>query len=138
MDAFVADASIALAWVHPAQATDESMKWREHVDAGAVIVVPGLWSLEIANALIVLQRRRRITAAERIEATRALSDLPIEYDHDASSRAPGEVSAIAQEEGLSIYDAVYLDLAERRRLPLACKDATLRAVAVRRRLPVQP
>jgi len=40
-----------------------------------------------------------------------------------------KLSAIASEFQLSVYDAAYLELAQRRRLPLACKDGPLREAA---------
>jgi hypothetical protein len=62
---FVADASVAIAWVHPAQATAETQAMLQSVRAGALLHVPALWPLEVANALLVLTRRRKLSAAER-------------------------------------------------------------------------
>lgn len=135
---FVADASMAMGWVHPGQSTDESDAWLAHVANGAELIEPSLWPLEIANALLVLQRRRKITSGERKEALDLLGGMPATIDHASSERAFTELSALAADEGLSVYDAVYLDLALRLKLPLACKDGPLASAAGRRRVRVKP
>lgn len=135
---FVADASIAIAWVHPGQANDESNAWLAHVANGAELIEPSLWPLEIANALLVLQRRRKITAGEREEALNLLAAIPAALDHGGSERAFKELSALAHAEGLSVYDAAYLDLSVRLKLPLACRDGPLSSAAGRRRVRVKP
>lgn len=136
--AFVPDASIAIAWVHPDQATAESNEWLGHLVAGATLVAPSVWPLEVANALTVLARRRRLTTQERDAALAALSELPVSLDHEGSARGLSELAAMAVAESLSVYDASYLELARRRSLPLACRDGPLRAAARRHRVQVTP
>jgi predicted nucleic acid-binding protein len=136
--AFVVDASMAIAWVHPAQATPGSDAWLDHVADGAELVVPALWPLEVANALLVLQRRRRLTASERTTALRALGAIPLTVDHEASTSAFSTLYDIAVAETLSVYDAAYLDVALRRQLPLACKDGPLRSTAARKGVSLNP
>lgn len=131
---FVADASIAVAWVHPAQATQQSDALLEAVYAGAELHVPALWLLEVANALVVLVRRHRLTEVERTQALAALRQLSVKMDQDGAPLAFTKLSTLAAEHGLSVYDAVYLELALRKKLPLACKDGTLRAAAKRCRV----
>ena len=63
--AFVADASVAIGWVHPAQATPHTASMLDAIADGATVEVPALWPLEVANALTVLQRRRKLTPDER-------------------------------------------------------------------------
>ena len=138
IDRFVADASMAIAWVHPGQANDESNAWLAHVASGAELIEPALWPLEIANALLVLQRRRKITAGERGEALTLLTAIPATLDHGGAERAFKDLSALAHAEGLSVYDAVYLELSIRLKLPLACRDGPLSAAARRRRVRVKP
>ena len=135
---FVADASTAIAWAHPGQANEESETWLQHLANGAELVEPSLWPLEIANALLVLQRRRRITGGERNEALTLLAGIPATLDHSGSDRALKELSALAHAEGLSVYDAAYLDLSLRLRLPLACKDGSLASAARRHRIRIKP
>ena len=66
----VIDASLALAWVLPSQATKTTDELLEEVEAGARPVVPSLWPLEVANALLVLERRRKLRSDDRKEALR--------------------------------------------------------------------
>jgi predicted nucleic acid-binding protein len=127
--AFVADASVAIGWVHPAQATTETSAMLDAIEAGAVLEVPALWPLEVANALTVLVRRRKLTDEDRQVALGWLRGLPLKIDHEMASLAFSKLSELASSYQLSIYDAAYLDLAARRRLPLACSDGPLRKAA---------
>jgi predicted nucleic acid-binding protein len=127
--AFVADASVAVAWVHPAQATPQTAAMLDALEEGAVLEVPAIWSLEVANALAVLARRRKLTDAERQTALGWLRGLPLRIDHEMASLAFSRLSDLAYAHDLSVYDAAYLELAERRSLPLGCKDSPLRRAA---------
>ena len=62
---FAADASVAIAWVHPAQATAATQALLQSIRGGTAIYVPALWPLEVANALLVLTRRKKLTEEER-------------------------------------------------------------------------
>jgi predicted nucleic acid-binding protein len=134
--AFIADASVAVGWVHPAQATSETAAMLDAIEDGAVLEVPALWPLEVANALIVLVRRRKLAEDDRQTALNWLRRLPIRMDHDMAPLAFSKLSEMASAYRLSVYDAVYLELAERRALPLACKDGPLRKAAKQRGLPL--
>lgn len=136
--AFVVDASMALAWIHPSQATTESDAWLAALASEADLVVPGIWPLEVANALLALERRRKLTPGEREQALIALSALPVTLQDPDHHRVFSEVTKLAREEGLSVYDACYLDLALERAVPLACKDGALRKAASRRGVRVAP
>jgi predicted nucleic acid-binding protein len=124
-DAFVADASVAIAWIHPGQANAETDSMLDSVAAGDVLVVPALWPLEVANAVTILVRRRRLTAVDAHRALSLLGGLPITIDHEAASIAFTTLAELASEYGLTVYDATYIELAKRRRLPLASKDASM-------------
>jgi predicted nucleic acid-binding protein len=127
--AFIADASVALGWVHPAQATAETNAMLDAIADGATIEVPALWPLEVANALTVLVRRHKLTEDERQAGLGWLRGLPLRLDHDAASLAFSRLSELAAAYRLTVYDAVYLELAQRRQLVLGCKDGPLRAAA---------
>jgi predicted nucleic acid-binding protein len=127
--AFVADASVAIGWVHPAQATTETAAMLDAIAEGATLEVPALWSLEVANALIVLVRRRKLSDEERHSALRWLRGLRLRIDHEAASLAWSRLSELAATHQLTVYDAAYLELAERRQLVLGCKDGRLRRAA---------
>jgi predicted nucleic acid-binding protein len=97
----------------------------EKVAAGTPLVVPTLWPFEVANSLLALLRRKRILAAERDRALDALRRLPLVVDDEGCRLALGKTSELAVEHGLSVYDAAYLELAIRRKLPLASRDESL-------------
>jgi len=82
----------------------------------------------------VLVRRGKLTEGEHGTAVAALAQLSVALDHDMASLAFTTLSALASQHGLSIYDATYLELALRKKLPLACKDGPLRAAAKRCRV----
>jgi predicted nucleic acid-binding protein len=129
--AFVADASVAVGWVHPAQATIHTAAMLDAIAAGATLEVPALWPLEVANALTVLQRRRKLTEDERKAGLGWLRGLPLRVDHEMAALAFSRLSELASAHQLSVYDAAYLELAQRRRLVLGCKDGPLRKAARR-------
>lgn len=130
-DAYVLDASIAFSWVFPSQASVEADALLENVKAGMALVVPPLWFLEVANGLLAAQRRRLLTTSERTDALRQLSALTVTVDDEGVRAAFGRMSTLAEEHGLSVYDAVYLELAMRRALPLASRDKAILAAAAR-------
>ena len=129
--AFVADASVAIGWVHPAQATTQTAAMLDAIAAGATLEVPALWPLEVANALTVLQRRRKLTEEEKETGLGWLRGLPLRIDHEMAVLAFSRLSELASAHQLSVYDAAYLELAQRRRLALGCKDGPLRTAARR-------
>ena len=92
-------------------------------------VAPQLWRLKALNVLIVAERRRRIDAAKRQMLAGFLRDLPVTLDTETADRAWETTAALAEQLGLTMYDTCYLELALRRRLPLASLDKGLRSAA---------
>lgn len=131
IEPFVVDASIAIAWLHPAQGNTQSEALLEQASQGTPIEAPSLWPLEVSNALLVLVRRKKLTEEERRSALKALLGLSVVIDHEASNLAFTKLAAIASEHNLTIYDAAYFELAKRKLLPLACRDGALREAARR-------
>ena len=129
--AFVADASVAIGWVHPAQSTTQTAAMLEAIAEGATLEVPALWPLEVANALAVLVRRRKLTEDERQTALGWLAGLRTRVDDEGSALAFSGLSKLADLHQLSVYDATYLELAQRRGLMFGCKDGLLRQAAKR-------
>lgn len=122
--AFVVDASVAMAWCFEDEATDFSEEILDRLrDEEAV--VPGLWRLEVANVLLVAERRARITEAQATRFVELLLRLPIHTDLDVVE--VNDVLAVGRRHGLSAYDACYLSVAERHGVPLATLDDTLAA-----------
>jgi predicted nucleic acid-binding protein len=130
VSALVIDSSAALSWCFEDEASPESDALFEQVrDQGAV--VPGLWHLEVANVLLQAERRGRITTADITMRLELIADLPIATDNETTARAWREILALARAEGLTTYDATYLELAIRRGFPLMTRDAALIAAAGR-------
>ncbi len=130
-EAFVVDASVGFAWVYPSQTSAETDKLLEEIEAGATAVVPSFWFLEIANSLLAAQRRHLLTAAERKGALEKLASLRYTVDENTRQTAFRKTSELAEKYGLSVYDAVYLEAALRRKLPLGSRDGALRNAAQR-------
>jgi predicted nucleic acid-binding protein len=128
---FVVDASVTIGWIHPAQATPQTAAMLDAISEGARLEVPALWPLEVANALLVLVRRRKLTEHERHMGLEWLGGLPVRIDHEMASLAFSRLSELAGTHRLSVYDATYLDVAHRRKLPLGCRDGPLRTAAKR-------
>ena len=130
-DAFVADSSVGVAWAVPSQSTWLAEHLLNDVASGRPLVVPALWMLEVANALLILVRRKRIAVEHWARVRRALGRLTPVVDDEGPRFALGKISDLAEEHALSVYDAVYLELALRRGLPLATRDARLNQAARR-------
>ncbi len=123
--AFVLDASITACWAFQ----DE-----DHPDAGLTFhrmrveeaVVPCLWWFEVRNILVVNERRGRIAESDTAAFLLNLSRLRVRLDPLPEGDA---VLRLARTHRLSVYDATYLELAQREGLPLATLDAELRRAA---------
>lgn len=122
---FVLDASVALAWCFHDQATAASAALLERLASDETAEVPAIWALEVTNVLVMAEKRKRLDGAAIAEFVALLAILDIHADAAPAARAFGEILALARQEGLSSYDAAYLDLALRRGLPLASRDKAL-------------
>jgi predicted nucleic acid-binding protein len=125
---FVLDCSVVLAWYF----ADESDPFADAVAAslsGAAAVVPSLFHLEIANILVVGERRKRSTEAQATAFLVRLVALPILVDDQTGARAWSDTMALSRAHGLSAYAAAYLELAIREVLPIATLDDRLRVAA---------
>jgi len=129
---FVVDASVALSWFVDRPASPYALRVKQELLDGAHAVVPALWHAEMANGLIVAERRRVLTASD---VTGCLTDLEMLQAHaiETSSKLTTmrHALAIARAFQLSAYDALYLDTARVEDLSLATLDIALRAAAPR-------
>ena len=126
---FVLDNSVALAWCFEDEQTPAVMELLDRVaETGAN--APLLWPLEALNGLFVAERRHRLDGTRRAKLTTFLRDLPIALDAETADQAWGTISRLAERFKLTTYDAAYLELAQRRRLPLASLNQDLRAAAM--------
>jgi predicted nucleic acid-binding protein len=124
----VLDSSATLAWIY-SEETTEAIRQVFDVVAEDGATVPALWRLEVANSLTVAVRRRRIDAEFRRAALADLALLDIITDPHTDYLTWGETLMLADRFGLSMYDAAYLELAQRRALPLATLDEALCSAA---------
>ncbi|MCZ8130187.1 MAG: type II toxin-antitoxin system VapC family toxin [Steroidobacteraceae bacterium] len=128
--AFVLDVSVALAWCFRDESSPETAALLRRLATDRALVPP-LWGYEVANMLGLARRRSRLDEASLAEALALLDGLPIEIDPDSADAALRSTLALAVSAGLPAYDAAYLELARRRSVPLATRDAELRRAAVR-------
>lgn len=126
--AFVMDCSLTVAWFFEDE-TDAYAQAVEDSLPSATAIVPTLWPMEVANALLMGERRKRATEAKVTTFLGLLKSLPIALDDETTSRAWQESIHLARMHQLSVYDATYLELALRHGLPLATLDDRLKAAA---------
>lgn len=126
--AFVLDCSIAMAWLFHDEATAKTEALLNRLATEAALV-PAWWFIEITNVLALAERRGRITPLQSDAFIRDLSKLGIERDNEAPDRAFTHLLVLSRRHRLTSYDAIYLDLAIRRGLPLATLNDDLRKAA---------
>jgi predicted nucleic acid-binding protein len=121
----VIDASLTMTWYFEDEATPATEELLDVV-AQTGAVVPPLWRLEVANGFQSGIRRKRIDVAYRDASMADLGRLPITVDPDTDAHIWTTTLWLSDRYGLTIYDACYLELAQRRNLPLATLDLELR------------
>ncbi len=125
---FVIDSSVALTWCFEDEASPAADRLLAQLtDTGAV--APSLWPLEVLNGLAMAERRGRLTTLARHEKISFLQALPISLDHETAAQAWTTTTRLAERYRLTLYDAAYLELAQRLNLPLATLDKELREAA---------
>jgi predicted nucleic acid-binding protein len=126
--AFVVDCSITMTWLFEDEVTPETEDLYDRLMVETA-VVPTLWFLEVANVIAIAERKSRITPGQSMGFIADLAKLRIEQDDQGPSRAFSNLLLICRTHQLTSYDALYLDLAVRRGLPLATLDEPLRKAA---------
>jgi predicted nucleic acid-binding protein len=124
----VVDSSVTMTWFLPDERTAESQKLLDATGQHGA-VVPSIWPIEVANAFLLAERRKRILVEHRVRAVETILALPIEIDSETSLQSFGPIFELASQFRLNAYDACYLELARRRELPLATLDGDLRKAA---------
>jgi predicted nucleic acid-binding protein len=124
---FALDCSATLPWLFASEATTATNRLLDDLTAGARAWVPALWHLELGNVLLAAQRRGRIDKAGIERFFSALAVYDIQVDPKTVEVAWTKTFYLGETFGLTMYDAVYLELALRRGLPLATLDEQLRA-----------
>lgn len=127
-ETFVLDGSVTMAWFFKdetsdyAQAVRDKMVWRS-------AVVPTIWPLEVANTLVMGERRKRSTPAQAATWLNLIGRMPIAVDSETTARAWERTLDLARGQNLTAYDAAYLELSMRRGVPLATLDGRLKAAS---------
>ena len=91
-------------------------------------IVPAIWSLEVANMLLVAIRKKRITPILANNFMTSIKDLSIQIDDSTAVRAMNNTFNLALQEGFTIYDAAYLDIAIRENIPIATQDSDIKSL----------
>jgi predicted nucleic acid-binding protein len=126
---FVLDASVAVAWCFDDEATKFTEGVLDLISSGAEALVPSIWPLEVANALLVAERSKRIALAKVTALLFRIAGLPISVRPTDPKQSFEQILPMARQQGLPQYDAVYLELAVREGLALATLDGELKRAA---------
>ncbi len=124
--AFVLDNSVIVAWFIPDQANDYTRRMDRRAEREQPLV-PALWESEFANVMTVLLRRRVLARHQAVAILSRAERLQLAVDRAAV--LPRALFELTERHGISAYDAAYLELAQRRGLPLATRDANLAGAA---------
>lgn len=130
MTGFVIDASAMLAWCFDDEQPKDALGLLRKLKKGGM-VAPAHWPLELTNIIWNSEKRGRINAADAKSFLQLVECLGVDIDLETPRRAWSDVLALARAEGLTTYDAAYLELAVRLRVTLVSKDASLLKAAKR-------
>ena len=125
---FVLDCSMTMAWAFRDETTPgtlDALDLAAHEECAA----PGIWPLEVCNAVLTAQRRGRFSSADVPLFLDLVAGLGVSVDQRSLRNAFDEVLPLAERHGISSYDAAYLELALRRNAALATLDAGLARAA---------
>jgi predicted nucleic acid-binding protein len=129
MPGFVIDASATLPWCFAEEATHWTEELLDRLQGGEEVRVPAHRPIEVMNGLIMAIRRKRIDVDRVARFAGDLAALPIRIEPPHAPVGWNAVVQVATEHNLTIYDAAYLELAQRTGLPLATLDGDLRRAA---------
>jgi predicted nucleic acid-binding protein len=132
MTRLVIDGSVAVSWFLEDEHSEYGKEVRSKIPQAELVCVPAHWMLEVINALLVAERRKRIAAAAVDHAAGILRQMPIRTDPESHDKAGGQTLELARQHTLPIYDAAYLELALRIGAVLASLDEPLKAAAQKR------
>src|SRR3954462_10450422 len=113
MKEFVLDGSVTMAWYFKDEMSDYADAVRDGMDQSQAIV-PSLWPLEVANTVVMGERRKRSTPAQAATWLNLIGRMPIVVDSETTARAWELTLDLARGQNLSAYDAAYLELSMRR------------------------
>jgi predicted nucleic acid-binding protein len=122
---FVVDASVVLTWCFPDENSAVAQRVAQMFKKGDSAVAPSFWPHEVLNALLVGEKRKRISGRLVQTFLADLAALPIVLHPSPAELVFEQVQILCREHGLTAYDAAYLDLAKTNGLPLATLDEDL-------------
>ena len=122
---FVLDASVAACWAFQDEDDARADLALSRIKTDEALV-PSLWWFELRNILVVNERRKRIAESDTTSFLKYISQLTIKIDSFPNSDAVLRLSRTRQ---LTVYDACYLELAQREGVPLATLDSYLARAA---------
>ena len=134
MSRFVLDASVVLTWCFPDENAAMAQRVAEMFKHGDTAIAPSFWPHEVLNALLVGERRKRISKELVRSFLDDLATLPVVLERFPAGVIFDRVQQLSREHGLTAYDAAYLDLALNSRLPLATLDEDLRRACKKTRV----
>jgi len=120
MSRFVVDASVAVKWVVTEENSPAALRFLE---AGHAMAVPDLFFAEVASVFQKKCRRGEMIIEDAETALRCMLAIPLEA-HAAQNLAE-DALRLSSRCGASVYDGIYLALAERQRCPLITADERL-------------
>src|SRR5437588_11413459 len=124
----VVDTSIAVAWCAHSQASPMTYAALAAVSHGGAHVPSPFW-YEVLYALSGLELRRIVRRTDIDDFMADAMQMDFTIDPVRDTAAVVDLHRLARRHTLSIYDAAYLELALRLRLPLATRDASLARAA---------
>ena len=121
---FVVDNSVVMSWCFKSEANKYGDAVLD-ILAESTALVPPIWPLEVVNVLLVAERRNRLKQVDSVRFITLLTQLPIVVELERPERKMKDLLALGRANGLSSYDAAYLDLAMRNDCPIATLDEKL-------------
>jgi len=125
----ILDTSIAISWCFSDETSALSQAALTAVSGGSPLV-PSYFRLELANVIATCERTKRLIGSQAEHYIRLIDELPFEVDEATDRNALRSTLTLARKHRLTSYDAAYLELAIRTRLPLATTDKALAKAAV--------
>ena len=125
MSRFVVDASVVLTWCFPDENSTLADRVAQRFSEGDSAIAPSFWPHEVLNALLVGEKRGRISSGLIRTFLSDLATLPVELKQFPAETVFSRMQSLSREHGLTPYDAAYLDLAVVYGMPLATLDEDL-------------
>lgn len=133
---FVVDASFLASVYLPDEAVTSAQRELFTEAFDAEVIVPAHFRAAMANAFLVAERRKRWTPAAADDAWSAFSKLLYDVEPPPEGRTMRQCIRLARAHELTIYDAIYLELAVRRHGMLVSRDHALVRAAAAAGLPI--